>query len=290
MEHQEPPARRAICLECRTLYPSDAAHCAQHRRHHVVSLETEQGRDALYREIWETHWIPREGFPQFEWMVAGAIFAPVAAGLVWGAGVAVGVSVAAWSALTGKVVWARRQRSVALTPPRGRPGHLRLLGWRDARQRGIVRSAHITAPLTGRPCVGYSVILRANEFFGGDIMLIDACIGEASVELKNRHTLHLSGPVEIDDPAPVAITDRNAIERYLDDLVPGLMRGATTDLPGAATPGARREVPYDRVTESIIPPDAEVEIVGKTVEVPGLYREGDRSFRMREVPVVRPVV
>lgn len=45
----------------------------------------------------------------------------------------------------------------------------------------------------------------------------------------------------------------------------------------------------DLVTESIILLGAEVEVAGKTVELPGLYRDGGWSHRLREVPVVRIV-
>jgi hypothetical protein len=43
------------------------------------------------------------------------------------------------------------------------------------------------------------------------------------------------------------------------------------------------------VTESILPTDAEIEVIGKLVEVPSLYRDAGRSWRMREVPMVRVV-
>ena len=306
MDDQEPPPRRAICLECRTLCLSDS-HCMQSRRHHVVSLETEHGRDALYREIWETPWVPGNAMPRIKRLAATAVLAPGIVGLVWvSAWATAGTALIAGSALARSVIQARRQRTVALGPPRGRPGHMRLLGRRETRHRGLLRSTQLTAPLTGRPCLGYSVIVRASEFFGGDVMLIDAWIGAGSIELDDGRTLQISrGVVELDAPAPVEITEQAAIERYLAGLAPGLARGASRGaMPGAtpgATPGARNDgagapaagprrfFPYDLATESIIPLDAEVEVVGKTVEVPGLYRDGGRSYRLREVPVVRVV-
>lgn len=285
MDTREPPARRTICIECRTIGREEAS-CPRGRRHHVVSLDSEDGRTALRSEVWETPWAPRASQSSPMRLVAAAVVpmtVGLAVGTVWNsAQAAAGTALALWGALAGKAALPRRQRADTITPPRGRPGHLRVLGRRDTRQRGILRGPLLTAPLTGRPCLGYSVILRATEFFGGDIMLIDAWIGQGSVTFHDGRTLHVpEGLVEIDHPAPTRITDQDAIERYLARVVPG----QASPLPD----GARPLFPYDVVTESIIPTDAEVEVIGRLVELPGMYRDTGRSWRMRDVPMVRVV-
>ena len=89
------------------------------------------------------------------------------------------------------------------------------------------------------------------------------------------------GLIAIDHPAPTRITDQDALERYLARIVPG----QTSLLPD----GARPLFPYDVVSESILPTDAEVEAIGRLVELPGMYRDAGRSWRMRDVPMVRVV-
>lgn len=282
MDPREPPVRRAICIECRTLW-REGAPCPHGRRHHVVSLDTEDGRDALRHEVWETPWAPNTGLSSPAWRAAAAATVPMFVGLVSASALAAaGTALVLWGGLAGRAALARRQRAITVTPPRGRPGHLRVLGRRDTRQRGILRGPLLTAPLTGRPCLGYSVILRATEFFGGDIMLIDAWIGQGIVTFHDGRTLHVpEGLVEIDHPAPTRITDQDAIERYLASIVPG-----HSSVP---PDGARPLFPYDVVTESILPTDAEVEMIGRLVELPGMYRDAGRSWRMRDVPMVRVV-
>ena len=270
------PTRRAICLACRTLLP-EGARCAHARQHTVVSLQTGQGCDAFHREIWETSYVPVH-LSGVEWMVTGAIFSPVLVGLVWSSiPAAVTTAVAAWSALAGGALWRRRQRLLAPpSPPRGRPGYLQPPR-RMPRWRGTVQATDsITAPLTKRPCLGYSVVLRAREFFGGDVMLIDAWTRGGNVILDDGRTVQLvDGPVEIDDPTAIEISDRAAVTRYLDAIEPALLSYT------------RPLLTYDTVTESIIPIGAHVELVGKLVEVPGMYRETGRHWRVRDVPLAR---
>jgi hypothetical protein len=279
---REPHPRRAICLDCRTLHRHGAP-CAYSRRHTVVALDTEQGRSALRREVWETPWVPRAALASQEWRVASLITPAVVGILCMNAWAAAGTALVMWGARAGDALRARSRRmAAALTPPRGRPGHLRLLGRRDTHLRGHLRGPRVTAPLTGRPCLGYSVLLRANEFFGGDIMLIDAWIGDGSVALHDGRTVHIpEGLVEIDDPAPDTVTDQAAIERFLAGLAPGETR--------ALLAGERPPVPYDVVTESILPVDTELEVAGKLVEVPGMYRDAGRAWRLRDVPILRVV-
>ena len=278
---QEPtPVRRAICLDCRTLLP-EAAHCAHGRRHAVVSLQTEQGRDAFRREIWETPYMPLH-LPSDEGVVAATAAAPVVVGLVSLSMPAfIATAAVAWSALAGAALWRWRQRRrwnrpAPDSPPRGRPGYLRP-PLRVPHWRGVVQATDsITAPLTGRPCLGYSVVLRAREFFGGDVMLIDAWTRGGNVILDDGRTIQLiEGTIEIADPTAVEIGDRDAVARYLDTIEPAL------------TSDTRPLLPYDTVTECIIPIGSRVELIGKIIEVPGMYRETGRHWRMRDVPLVR---
>jgi hypothetical protein len=143
--------------------------------------------------------------------------------------------------------------------------------------RGTVQATDsITAPLTGRACLGYGVVLRAREFFGGDVMLIDAWTRGGNVVLDDDRTIQLvEGPVEIDDPMAVEISDRAAVAQYLDTIEPALCSDT------------RPLLAFDTVTESIIPAGAHVELMGKLVKVPGMYRETGRNWRMRDVPLVR---
>lgn len=271
------PVRRAICLACRTLL-REGAHCAHSRHHTVVSLQTDQGRDAFHREVWETPYVRLGLLPGDGWLVGATALSPVIVGLVWlSIPAAVTMAVAAWSALAGGALWRFRQRRLAPpSPPRGRPGYLRPPR-RGPRWHGTIEATDsITAPLTKRPCLGYSVVLRANEFFGGDVMSIDAWIRGGNVVLDDGRTLHLpEGPIEIDDSAAVEITDRTAVARYLDAIAPAL------------SSDARQPLVYDTVTESIVPIGARLEVLGKVVEVPGLYRDAGRHWRVRDVPRVR---
>lgn len=270
------PARHSICLACRTLLRED--HCAHGRHHIVVSLQTDQGRDALHREVWETPYIPLDPMPGVEWLVTATIFSPAIVGLVWSSIVAAtATALIAGGALTGGALWRRRQRRLPpKMPPRGRPGYLRPPG-RVPRVRGTIESTHsITAPLTSRPCLGYSVVLRAREFFGGDVMLIDAWTRGGKLVLDDGRTLQLiEGTIDIDDPTAVAITDEAAVAQYLEAIAPGLPSDP------------RRTLVHDTVTESIIPIGARLEVLGKLVEVPGMYRETGRNWRVRDVPLVR---
>ncbi|HWN66369.1 MAG TPA: hypothetical protein VNM90_01955 [Haliangium sp.] len=271
--------RRAICLVCRTLLP-EGARCAHGHRHTVVSLHTEQGRDALRREIWETPYMPLH-LPGDEGVVAATAAAPVVVGLVsLNMPVFIATAAVAWSALAGAALWRwrqrrRRNRLAPDSPPRGRPGYLRP-PWRVPHWRGVVQATDsITAPLTGRPCLGYSVVLRAREFFGGDVMLIDAWTRGGSVALQDGRTIQLvEGTIEIADPTAVEIGDRAAVARYLDAIEPAL------------SSDARPLLVFDTVTESILPAGSQVQLMGKVVEVPGMYRETGRHWRMRDVPLV----
>jgi hypothetical protein len=270
------PARPAICLACRTLL-REGARCGHDRHHTVVSLHTDQGRDALHREIWETPYIALDQMSDIEWLVLAASLSPVAVGLVWNVTAAAATGVVAWSALAGGFLWRWRQRRLAPpSPPRGRPGYLRPPA-RGQRWHGTIQATDsITAPLTKRPCLGYSVVLRANEFFGGDVMLIDAWTRGGNVVLDDGRTLQVpEGTIEIDDPATVKITDMAAVAQYLDAIAP--------ELPS----DPRRPLVYDTVSESIIPIDAQLEVLGKVIEVPGMYRESGRNWRVRDVPRVQ---
>ncbi len=146
------------------------------------------------------------------------------------------------------------------------------------RLRGTIEATDsITAPFTQRPCLGYRVVLRASEFFGGDVMLIDAWTRGGNVTLDDDdRTIHLvGGAVDIVDPQAVEISDRAAVARYLDAIEPAL------------SSDTRPLLAFDTVTESILPIGARVELMGKVVEVPGMYRETGRHWRMRDVPRVR---
>lgn len=119
------PARRAICLVCRTLLP-EGGQCAHARHHTVVSLQTDQGRDALRREIWETPWVHRS--PSIAWVVSTASIPPVAVGLLWSSSAAAATTaLVTWSALAGAALW-RRRRQAAGTPPRAVPATCGLPG------------------------------------------------------------------------------------------------------------------------------------------------------------------
>jgi hypothetical protein len=271
------PVRPAICLACRTLL-REGARCGHGRHHTVVSLQTDQGRDALHREIWETPYVRHGLLPGDDLLVAATALSPVLVGLVsLSMPVFVSTALVAWSALGGGVLWRRRQRRLAPhSPPRGRPGYLRP-SRRELRWRGTVYATDsITAPLTKRRCLGYSVVLRANEFFGGDVMLIDAWTGDSNIVLSDGRTLQLpTGTIEIDDPAAVEITDMAAVAQHLDAIAPGL------------SSDARWPRVYDTAIESIIPIGGYLDVLGKVIEVPGMYRESGRNWRVRDVPRVQ---
>jgi hypothetical protein len=273
------PVRRGVCLECRTLLPEGAG-CTHGRQHTVVSLQTEQGREALRREIWETPFKPLH-LPGDDWLMGAAAFSPLIVGAVSLDGMLfLGTAAVAWSALAGGALWRwrrqRRRRLAQDSPPRGRPGYLQPPR-RARRWSGTVQATDsVTAPLTGRPCMGYGVVLRASEFFGGDVMLIDAWTRGGNVVLDDGRTIQLAeGPVEIADPTAVEIDDRAAVKRYLGAIEPAL------------SSDTRPLLAFDTVTESIIPIGAHVELMGKIVEVPGMYRETGRHWRTRDVPLVR---
>jgi hypothetical protein len=223
-------------------------------------------------------WRARRGAsrPSFG-LVAATALSPVVVGLVsLSMPVTVTTALVAWSALAGGALWRRRQRRLGpASPPRGRPGYLRPPR-RVPRLHGTIEATDsITAPLTQRPCLGYNVVLRASEFFGGDVMLVDAWTRGGNVALDDGRTIQLvEGPVEIADPMAVEISDRAAVAQYLDAIEPAL------------SSDTRPLLAFDTVTESIIPVGARVELIGKVVEVPGMYRETGRHWRMRDVPLV----
>ena len=313
------PARTSMCLDCRMLHggASDASTrsprsnrptmsgrgrtaapvtvCPHDRRHTMVMLGSEAGRDALYREIWHTPFIPMSR--DSEWLVAGGLLMPVAMGLVaMSVPAALAAAAVSWGGVGASMAWDHRRHIRADSPPRGRPGHLRLVGWREPRHRGtIYGTATLRAPLTGRPCLAYAVVLRVDEFFGGNVMVIDAMTSTAEVLVDegpdNARILMIpEGSVEIDAGAhghhrcsrqpsanatELQIRDRGAIADYLRQRAPALYQDP------------RPLLPYDIAVESIVPNRAEVEIVGKTVEVPGMYRDAGQRFQVRGTPFVR---
>ncbi|MEM9489541.1 MAG: hypothetical protein AAGC55_10380 [Myxococcota bacterium] len=264
--------RTAICTECRVLLRAGEM-CDGGARHRVVALDSEDGRAALAEEVWKTPRLHRVVTPEARLVASGllvtAVFAPAMA-VSPVIGVLVGASAVHFSK---RLMSARRGKQL----PYGTPASVLLpeSQLRRPLHGRIAATASVRAPLSGRLCVGYAVIMRSDEFLGGDVMLADSAIAECEVALDDGRMLSVpAGRIRLEVADLDRIGDLDRIHDFLAAIDPAL-------------PTAQLCVPFDHVWEGVLEAGDQVAITGETTDLPLSYRESGSKLLLRTVPRIR---
>lgn len=254
----------SLCLRCRVLVGD---RCELDGKHRVVDLATAEGARAFTDEIWSAPRLTMASTPEGRIATAGAIgVATIAAAVALGplgllaAPLAVGANLAARNLL-------RRPGA----KPRGTPVYVHTSFSRRLRRTGALEGDDaLTAPLSGRACLGYSFFFRCADSFGGSIMLAGGAHGGFSLRGDDgREIIAEPGRFRLDagagDPAR-EIAPAAAVDRLVSRFHPSL------------------EVPFDRVDEICVRSGATVEAHGPVVAASFSYRSAGGQLRFARLP------
>lgn len=267
-----------VCLRCRVLVAGER--CELDGKHRVVDLATAAGVAAFGDEIWSAPRFSVGSTPEGRTAALGALSVGTVAGTV-----ALGpVALLAVPAALGAHLVMRAFGRRTVENPRGIGAYLRQSYSRRLRRTGALEGDNcLTAPFSGRRCIGYSFFFCARESFGGAIMLAGGCHGgfflrgtdDADWEVMaeaGSFRLAIQG-AEI-GPAAGYVASGSAVERFVARFHQSL----------AGEREGRPVLPYDSVVEICVRSGDRVEAYGPIVASPFSYRSSGRQFRFARVP------
>ena len=175
---------------------------------------------------------------------------------------------------------ARARRRLAATPVRAiaeaPPGAMtRLRGRVEAHRRTL------EAPLSGRPCVYFQVIVEEHQSRGKSRMWVEIFRDEEDVEFSLRDASGVAR-VRMDDPHVIVVHDHQTRSGTFDDLTPAEAAFlAQVGVEGTTSLGFNRSLRYR---------EGALEI-GEEITALGVIREGEGGAdRVLEAPATGPLV
>lgn len=261
--------------------------CDVSPRHRVVALDNQRGREALSDEVWSVPRLQLFATPESRLILAVFLVATfVIATLL--ASPTVGAILAFLPVLIGlPTIYAVRQlmtRARGKKLPRGVPTRVLLPAATRSEQplQGRIRATTtFPAPLSGRECLGYSMMLRCDEYIGGDVLLGHAEIASCEVELDDGRIVAVPpGRVRLElehHDDLIEIADRAAIDHFLARI-----EGTDSELSGHYS-----GLPYDHAWEGLLQPGDRVAVFGTVTNLPMSYRESAGKLLLSDVPRIR---
>lgn len=246
--------------------------------HESVPLDAEQGRQALVRQVWYGPLAflltPESQLPIAVLSVVIMLCAAFTSTL-W-----VGLSLFLGPPLIALLIRIFLPALLGSRTPRGTSAHALLPLPTDLPLRGrVVAKGVLSAPLSGRECVGFALALGAAEFSFGDVFLRDAQVAELRIELENgRHIDLPAGPMRLDFSELEPVLEKDAARRYLRDISAALVAESK-----------RPPVPYDQVWEGILRDGDRVWIIGEVTSGAVSYRESGMAMSFVNQPHLRVV-
>ena len=274
----QPPA--AMCIDCRVLLRTDEP-CDVNPRHRVVPLDTAPGRQDLADEVWSVPRLRLFASPESRllltvFLVATFVITTLAASPT------VGVILFALPIFLGLPTIYAAQRLMARARgkklPRGVPSRVLLppATQREEPLQGRIRATStFPSPLSGRECLGYSMLLRCDDYIGGDVLLGHGEIASCEVELDDGRVVTVPpGRVRLELEDLTEIADRAAVDHYLASIESELIG----QYPG---------LPYDHAWEGLLQPGDRVAVFGTVTNLPMSYRESASRLLLSNVPRIR---
>lgn len=291
--------RVRVCIDCRTLLGPNEP-CDGGPRHRVTSLETPEGRKALFDEVWGAPSIRRRAKQLAKVGGGGAGIGSLFEGCgscgdcsgatLDGEFLAVIAVILLAAIVLVALYWIIVKIVEAVRAYRNRPkpnGGLARppsLG-RRAGPRGVVTGqTTMLSPAKGEGCVAWSLDLRNGRFIGTDLMLHDAETSGFSVKLDDGTMARIpSGRIRIEGPRErLDRDDAQGVERFVGTI-------STRDDPEDE---GLDPFPYDTVDEIVVRPGDRVRLFGELErvadpEAPGDYRGASILLVPSGVPALR---
>lgn len=156
--------------------------------------------------------------------------------------------------------------------PRGNYVFMQRCYSRALRRRGVLEGDHaVSAPFSGRPCVGYAFLFCASDTYGGPILLAGGAHGGFVIRPGNgagREVVAEPGSLRLEAERPGVPAPADAVARFVDRFHPSL----------------RERLPFDSVIELCVVSGTPVEAHGKLVEAAFSYRSAGGQLRFTRVP------